>query len=157
MQRLFEGATWNFVCLEADIPNKGDYRTNTSATMPVIVVRDADGSINCFENRCAHRGALIAFDDGGNVQNNFKCIYHAWSYDLSGNLRGIAFERGINGCGGMPKDFKREQLQPAQAAHHDLVRPGVRHAVGRHAADRGVSSAARCWAASSACSTGRSG
>ena len=51
--------------------------------MPVIVVRDADGSINCFENRCAHRGALIAFDDGGNVQNNFKCIYHAWSYDLS--------------------------------------------------------------------------
>ncbi|HTB41067.1 MAG TPA: hypothetical protein VK777_28525, partial [Reyranella sp.] len=28
MQRLFEAATWNFVCLEADIPNKGDYRTN---------------------------------------------------------------------------------------------------------------------------------
>ena len=32
MQRLFEGPTWNFVCLEADIPNKGDYRTNQSAT-----------------------------------------------------------------------------------------------------------------------------
>ena len=103
MQRLFEAATWNFVCLEADIPNKGDYRTNQLGEMPVIVVRDADGSINCFENRCAHRGALIAFDDGGNVQNNFKCIYHAWSYDLSGNLRGIAFERGINGLGGMPQ------------------------------------------------------
>ncbi|HTB38154.1 MAG TPA: Rieske 2Fe-2S domain-containing protein, partial [Reyranella sp.] len=82
MQRLFEGATWNFVCLEADIPSKGDYRTNHIGILPVIVVRDADGSINCFENRCAHRGALIAFDDGGNVQNNFKCIYHAWSYDL---------------------------------------------------------------------------
>ena len=79
--------------------------------MPVIVVRDADGSINCFENRCAHRGALIAFDDGGNVQNNFKCIYHAWSYDLSGNLRGIAFEKGINGLGGMPQG-----LQPRAAS-----------------------------------------
>ena len=112
MQRLFEAATWNFVCLEADIPNKGDYRTNQLGEMPVIVVRDADGSINCFENRCAHRGALIAFDDGGNVQNNFKCIYHAWSYDLSGNLRGIAFERGINGLGGMPADFKRETFSP---------------------------------------------
>ena len=112
MQRLFEAATWNFVCLEADIPNKGDYRTNQLGEMPVIVVRDADGSINCFENRCAHRGALIAFDDGGNVQNNFKCIYHAWSYDLSGNLRGIAFERGINGLGGMPKDFQRETFSP---------------------------------------------
>src|SRR5690242_17513115 len=112
MQRLFEGATWNFVCLEADIPNKGDYRTNQLGDMPVIMVRDADGKINCFENRCSHRGSLIAFDDGGNVQNNFKCIYHAWSYDLCGNLRGIAFERGINGVGGMPKDFKRETFAP---------------------------------------------
>jgi phenylpropionate dioxygenase-like ring-hydroxylating dioxygenase large terminal subunit len=112
LQRLFEGNTWNFVCLEADIPNKGDYRTNFIGAMPVIVVRDADGAINCFENRCAHRGALIALDDSGTVENNFKCIYHAWSYDLSGSLRGIAFEKGINGVGGMPKDFKREQFGP---------------------------------------------
>ena len=112
MRRLFEGATWNFVCFEADIPGKGDYRTSHVGILPVIVVRDTDGSINCFENRCAHRGALIAFDDGGNVQNNFKCIYHAWSYDLCGNLRGIAFEKGINGLGGMSKDFKRESFSP---------------------------------------------
>ena len=109
---LFEGATWNFVCLEAEIPNKGDWRTNHIGALPVIVVRDADGAINCFENRCAHRGALIALDDAGTVENNFKCIYHAWSYDLCGNLRGIAFERGINGVGGMPKDFKRETFAP---------------------------------------------
>ena len=112
MQRLFEAATWNFVCLEADIPNKGDYRTTFVGAMPVIVVRGDDGQINCFENRCAHRGALIAFDDGGNVQNNFNCVYHAWSYDLAGNLRGIAFERGVNGLGGMPKDFQREDFGP---------------------------------------------
>ncbi len=111
-RRLFEGATWNFVCLEAEIPNKGDYRTNQVGGMPVIAVRGADGAINCFENRCSHRGALIAFDDSGNVQNNFKCIYHAWSYDLAGNLRGIAFEKGINGLGGMPKDFCRENFSP---------------------------------------------
>jgi phenylpropionate dioxygenase-like ring-hydroxylating dioxygenase large terminal subunit len=112
MERLFEAATWNFVCLEADIPNKGDYRTNHVGIMPVIAVRGADGSINCFENRCSHRGALIAFDDGGNVGNQFRCVYHSWSYDLSGNLRGIAFERGINGVGGMPKDFCRDDFSP---------------------------------------------
>ena len=112
LERLFEGATWNFVCLEVDIPDKGDYRTNVIGAMPVIVVRDSEGAINCFENRCAHRGALIAFDDGGKVENQFKCIYHAWSYDLCGNLRGIAFERGINGVGGMPKDFPRERFGP---------------------------------------------
>ena len=112
MERLFEAATWNFVCLEADIPNKGDYRTNHVGIMPVIAVRAADGSINCFENRCSHRGALIAFDDGGNVGNQFRCVYHSWSYDLAGNLRGIAFERGINGVGGMPKDFCRDDFSP---------------------------------------------
>ena len=106
-RRIFEGATWNFVCLETDIPEKGDYRTNQVGGMPVIVVRAADGQ---FEGviRCS----LIAFDDGGNVQNNFKCIYHAWSYDLACNLRGIAFEHGVNGAGGMPKDFKRETHSP---------------------------------------------
>jgi anthranilate 1,2-dioxygenase large subunit/terephthalate 1,2-dioxygenase oxygenase component alpha subunit len=112
LERLFEGPTWNFVCLEADIPAKGDYRTNVVGAMPVIVVRDVNGGINCFENRCAHRGALIAFDDGGKVENQFKCIYHAWSYDLCGNLRGIAFEKGINGVGGMPKDFQRDRYGP---------------------------------------------
>jgi phenylpropionate dioxygenase-like ring-hydroxylating dioxygenase large terminal subunit len=112
MERLFEAATWNFVCLEADIPDKGDYRTNHVGIMPVIAVRAADGSINCFENRCSHRGALIAFDDGGNVGNQFRCVYHSWSYDLAGNLRGIAFERGINGVGGMPKDFCRDDFSP---------------------------------------------
>ena len=112
MERLFEAATWNFVCLEADIPNKGDYRTNHVGIMPVIAVRGADGAINCFENRCSHRGALIAFDDGGNVGNQFRCVYHSWSYDLAGNLRGIAFERGINGVGGMPKDFCRDDFSP---------------------------------------------
>lgn len=111
-QRIFEGATWNFVCLEADIPNKGDYRTNLIGSLPIIVVRAADGTVNCFENRCAHRGALIAFDESGNAGNQFKCIYHAWSYDLAGNLRGIAFERGINGAGGMPKDFDRASFGP---------------------------------------------
>jgi anthranilate 1,2-dioxygenase large subunit/terephthalate 1,2-dioxygenase oxygenase component alpha subunit len=112
LERLFEGATWNFVCLEAEIPNKGDWRTNHVGALPVIVVRDADGAINCFENRCAHRGALIALDEAGTVESNFKCIYHAWSYDLCGNLRGIAFERGIDGVGGMPRDFSRETFAP---------------------------------------------
>ena len=47
LSRLFEGPTWNYVCLEADIPNKGDFRTNFVGALPVIVVRDANGSINC--------------------------------------------------------------------------------------------------------------
>ena len=157
MQRLFEAATWNFVCLEADIPNKGDYRTNHVGVMPVIVVRDADGSINCFENRCAHRGALIAFDDGGNVQNNFKCIYHAWSYDLCRQparhrLRARHQRRGRHAQGFLAARISaRASCAPRRCAAwcSPRCRPTRRRS-------RSIS-AARCWAASSACSTGRSG
>ena len=91
-------------------------------------------------------------------RNDFKCVYHAWSYDLAGNLRGIAFEKGINGRGGMPKDFcKRETISPRKLRTTTLCGLVFAHPVARHAADRGVSRRARCWAASSACSTGRSG
>src|SRR5512147_42229 len=100
LRRIFEGPVWNYVCLESDVGRPGDYRTTFVGEMPVIVVRGEDGLIHAFENRCAHRGALIALDDGGTVRH-FQCVYHAWSYDLAGNLIGIAFERGSHGKGGM--------------------------------------------------------
>jgi len=111
-KRIFEGAVWNYVCLDADVARPGDYRTTFVGEMPVIVVRGEDGEIYAFENRCAHRGALIALDDGGSNARDFQCVYHAWTYDLKGNLKGIAFEEGSNGQGGMPRDFAKEKHGP---------------------------------------------
>jgi phenylpropionate dioxygenase-like ring-hydroxylating dioxygenase large terminal subunit len=110
-ERVFQGPTWNYLCLEAEIPESGDYRTTYVGEMPVIVVRDEEGELQAFENRCAHRGALIVLNDGGNTRN-FACVYHAWRYDLQGNLKGIAFQQGVNGKGGMPPDFSMEQHGP---------------------------------------------
>jgi anthranilate 1,2-dioxygenase large subunit len=103
-QRVFEGPSWSYLCLEAELPNPGDFRTTFVGKLPVIVVRDRSGSINAFENRCAHRGALIALDNRGNAKS-FSCVYHAWSYDLKGNLTGVAFKNGVKGEGGMPASF----------------------------------------------------
>ena len=110
-QRLFQGPTWNYLCLEAEIPESGDYRTTFVGDTPVIVARDDEGELQAFENRCAHRGALIALKDSGKAQD-FTCVYHAWRYDLQGNLKGVAFEQGVNGMGGMPPDFCKEQHGP---------------------------------------------
>jgi phenylpropionate dioxygenase-like ring-hydroxylating dioxygenase large terminal subunit len=110
-QRIFEGPVWNYLCLEADIPAQGDYRTTFVGAMSVIVVRGAEGAIHAFENRCAHRGALIAFEDAGTVKE-FTCVYHAWRYDLEGNLRSVAFQRGVGGKGGMSAEFCMEQNGP---------------------------------------------
>ena len=54
-QRIFQGNYWNYLCLEVDIPNPGDFRTSFVGDSPVIVTRDADGEIYAFENRCAQR------------------------------------------------------------------------------------------------------
>jgi phenylpropionate dioxygenase-like ring-hydroxylating dioxygenase large terminal subunit len=110
-EKIFAGATWNYLCLEAEIPDTGDFRTTFIGEMPVIVVRGTDGEVYAFENRCAHRGALIALEDSGNAED-FTCVYHAWRYDLEGNLKGVAFQNGINGKGGMPESFCMEAHGP---------------------------------------------
>lgn len=111
LRRIFEGPVWNYVGLEAELAEPGAFRTTFVGEMPVIVVRDADGRINAFENRCAHRGALIALDDAGTAKR-FQCVYHAWSYDLRGNLLSVAFEKGAQGRGGMPPSFCKDEHGP---------------------------------------------
>ena len=112
-ERIFRGATWNFLGLDAELPNPGDYKSTFVGEMPVVVTRTAEGEIACFENRCAHRGALLCLKQQGNARE-FACVYHNWTYDLKGNLTGVAFRRGIQGKGGMAPDAKPECEAPRQ-------------------------------------------
>src|SRR5262245_466821 len=112
-ERIFRGATWNFLGLEVELPQPGDFKTTFLGEMPVIVTRGEDGEIHAFENRCAHRGALICIKDRGRARD-FACVYHNWTYDLKGNLTGVAFRRGIQGKGGMPAGAKPEYGAPRQ-------------------------------------------
>lgn len=102
--KLFQGPTWNFLCLEVELPRAGDFVAVHVGETPVIVTRDTDGEFYAFENRCAHRGSLLALEDRGNVKD-FTCVYHAWSHNLQGDLVGIAFKDGIKGRGGIASDF----------------------------------------------------
>ena len=106
-RRIYRGDTWNYLCLEAEIPNAGDFRTTHVGDTPVVVTRDVDGEIYAFENRCTHRGALICVERSGRGKTDFQCVYHAWTFDLQGSLKGVAFEGGVNGGGGMPPTFRK--------------------------------------------------
>src|SRR5437588_12897278 len=108
-ERICRGPAWNFLALECELPNSGDYETTYVGDAPVIVVRGMDGAINAMVNRCAHKGALICYKPRGNVRE-FNCVYHNWTYDLTGKLTGVAFRRGVGGKGGLAADFD-------QAAH----------------------------------------
>ena len=105
-KQLFQGNAWNFLAMDIELPNSGDYKTMPVGDTPVIVVRDENGNINAMVNRCAHRGNLVCIEDHGNL-NCLTCVYHNWTYDLEGNLATIAFERGIQGKGGMAEDFDK--------------------------------------------------
>ena len=50
-------------------------------------------------NRCAHKGTPLVLTKSGTV-DQFMCIYHNWCFDLNGNLRSVAFEKGVRGKGG---------------------------------------------------------
>jgi anthranilate 1,2-dioxygenase large subunit len=105
-------------------PRRRSVRTAKAGDTPVVVSRDYDGEIYAFENRCAHRGALICLDTHGKGKKDFSCVYHAWTYDTRGNLTGVAFKDGVNGKGGMPDSFRMEDHNPRKlriAVVHGLV------------------------------------
>jgi anthranilate 1,2-dioxygenase large subunit len=113
-KRLFQGPVWNYVGLEAELPNPGDFKATFVGDTPVVISRDKDGSLHAFVNRCAHRGALVCRELRGNRATHV-CVYHQWSYDLKGNLIGVPFRKGIEGKGGYATDF-----DPAQHSLHKL-------------------------------------
>lgn len=103
-ERIYRGPTWNFVALDAEIPQPGDFKSTYVGDTPVVVTRTPDGSLAVWVNRCAHRGAKLCTLPRGNATSH-ACLYHQWNFDSHGNLTGIPFRRGQKQMVGMPPDF----------------------------------------------------
>lgn len=118
LERVFYQGAWNYVGLSSEIPNENDFKTTTIGERPVIVSRNADGSIRVSANRCAHRGVKLCQKRFGNA-TRFSCPYHCWSFANNGDLFGVPFQKGVKGNGGMPEEFNKkenalDQLQVAE-------------------------------------------
>ena len=105
-QRIFHGPVWNYLGLDAEIPDPGDFRATYVGETPVIFNRDDHGEVKAFVNRCAHRGALVRRELCGNARQHI-CIYHQWCYGLDGRLTAIPFRRRQRLCrvSGSPRWF----------------------------------------------------
>lgn len=84
--RLYEGS---WVCLgrAAGLATPGDQRASVAGRTGVLLARAGDGTLGAFANLCRHRGhELLACGEQAH-RNVIQCPYHAWSYELDGNLR----------------------------------------------------------------------
>jgi anthranilate 1,2-dioxygenase large subunit len=106
MAVLFGGGTWNYVGLECEIPEPGNYKRSWVGNKSVIVTRDTSGGVHALENRCSHRGTPLCWQERGTAKD-LICPYHHWRFELNGELASVPFQRGFGGKGGMDPDFDR--------------------------------------------------
>lgn len=113
---LFEGVPL-IACLARDIPLPGDRTVFEVAGHAVLILRDDNGQVRAFRNRCVHRAAqLVSSADGPGVRRGRRivCPFHGWSYDLAGHLANVPGRAGFD-----PLTLENCRLSPVAAAEQD--------------------------------------
>jgi Rieske 2Fe-2S family protein len=103
---------WLCIARVEEVEKPGDYHATRIVGEPVLLARNAQGQIRAFANVCLHRGVEVASGEGN--AEYFSCPYHAWTYDLDGNLMGASFMRESQGFD--PKSCKLKQLHVGEWA-----------------------------------------
>lgn len=82
----FFGDMWFHAGRADEIPNRGDFVVRQVGDESLIVVRGERGQLSAFYNVCRHRGTRLCAEQSGRFASTIQCPYHAWTYDLAGNL-----------------------------------------------------------------------
>jgi nitrite reductase/ring-hydroxylating ferredoxin subunit len=64
----------------------GSYLSTTLDGIPVVAVRQPDGTLRAMVNACRHRASPLVRDRTGKVGRSIVCNYHGWTYDTGGAL-----------------------------------------------------------------------
>ena len=83
-ERIFRSA-WQYAGRADQVAEPGSFLTCDAVGVPVVVVRDKEGSLRAFLNVCRHRGSVVCEGEGS--RETLQCPYHAWTYNLDGSLR----------------------------------------------------------------------
>jgi phenylpropionate dioxygenase-like ring-hydroxylating dioxygenase large terminal subunit len=76
------------LALGGELRGPGSYKSMTVMGVPVLLTRGPDGEVRAFVNTCSHRGAIVVPEGHGQARR-FACPYHAWTFDISGDLVGV--------------------------------------------------------------------
>ena len=90
---VFERA-WTLVGHVSELTQPGDYVTANVGREPVVVVRGHDGVLRAMSNVCRHRASTI-LEGTGQTRSVMRCPYHAWTYELDGQLAAAPSGQGF--------------------------------------------------------------
>jgi phenylpropionate dioxygenase-like ring-hydroxylating dioxygenase large terminal subunit len=76
---------WQFAGHASQLKETGDYFTFDMAGESLFCIKGRDGEIRTFYNVCQHRAHQLVSGQG--QTRVVVCPYHAWTYELTGELR----------------------------------------------------------------------
>ncbi len=76
---------WWYAGHSSQVSKTGDFLTTEIGDQSIVVTRGRDNKLRAFYNVCQHRGHELVQGQGNT--KFIVCPYHAWSYELSGELR----------------------------------------------------------------------
>lgn len=76
---------WAGLGVGADVPEIGDAVPLTFLDMPLLMLRDKEGTVRVFQNICRHRG-MILVSEPRKIEGAIRCPYHSWCYSTQGRL-----------------------------------------------------------------------
>jgi glycine betaine catabolism A len=86
LQRIWY-RNWVYVGRSAELGAARAFRTFELGDQRILLVRDDEGVLQGFHNTCRHRGAALCREPHGVLRTaTIVCPYHAWVYNLHGDL-----------------------------------------------------------------------
>jgi Rieske 2Fe-2S family protein len=86
LQRIWY-RNWVYVGRSSDVALHRAFRTFELGDQKILLVRDDQGVLQGFHNTCRHRGAALCREPEGMLRaGTIICPYHAWVYNLQGDL-----------------------------------------------------------------------
>jgi Rieske 2Fe-2S family protein len=86
LQRIWY-RNWVYVGRSGDVARARAFRTFELGDQKILLVRDEQGTLQGFHNTCRHRGAALCREPQGVMRTGtIICPYHAWVYNLQGDL-----------------------------------------------------------------------
>ncbi|HEY9793225.1 MAG TPA: aromatic ring-hydroxylating dioxygenase subunit alpha [Candidatus Obscuribacterales bacterium] len=98
-RRLIFANNWLYAAHVDELREAGSFLACEIAGLPLLLIKQQDATISCFQNICRHRGApLVSAAEGVLPSGTITCKYHGWSYGCTGKLTAVPHLDCLSSC-----------------------------------------------------------